>query len=62
MQHAVRHKATILNEAVAVQSTSHTALVAKTAAVMAGVLLTRAGVLVSVLITPLRRAVWMPVN
>ena len=62
MQHGVRHKAPKLNEVVAVNSTAHIAKVAKTAALVAGGALTRAVVLVSVLITPLRRAAWMPVT
>lgn len=62
MQHDVRHKAPKLNEVVAVNSTAHIAKVTQTAAPVAGGALTRAVVLVSVLITPLRRAAWMPVT
>ncbi|WP_292054244.1 MULTISPECIES: hypothetical protein [unclassified Brevundimonas] len=43
-------------------STAHIAKVTQTAAPVAGGALTRAVVLVSVLITPLRRAAWMPVT
>ncbi|WP_297802154.1 hypothetical protein [uncultured Brevundimonas sp.] len=43
-------------------STSHIAMVIKTAAKFGGGALTRAVLLVSVLITPLRRAAWMPVT